>query len=109
MTQCNCDHSDSSGFSAGLMLGLILGGAGGYYLSTPQGQDIVAKLKGEAGDKLKEMLDSPEISTKLAELESTMQEARAVINQTAVKVATATEVKEPKKTFFQRAGLSLGK
>lgn len=107
--QCNCNHNDSSGFSAGLMLGLIIGGAGGYYLSTDQGKEILDKLKGEAGEKVKEILDNPSVANKLADLEATMQQAREVVNQAATKVADVTAKSEPKKNFFQKMGVSLGK
>lgn len=107
--QCTCGHhADSSGFSAGLMLGLIIGGAGGYLLSTDKGQELLAKLKEEGGEKVKEFLDNPQIEGKLAELENVMQQARSVVNQAASQVAEATEDKS-KKNFFQKHGLSLGK
>jgi len=109
MTQDIGANQDSSGFAAGLMLGLIIGGAGGYYLSTSEGREILEKLKGEAGEKVKEILDNPNVSGKLADLEATMQQAREVVNQAATKVKDATAKEAPKKNFFQRAGLSLGK
>lgn len=120
----DCPHcssrGDSSGFASGLLLGLILGGAGGYLLSTEKGQEILANLKENGGEKLKEIMDNPAIADKLADLESTMKQARATlenasadaqakIHDAASRVAEVTAPPEPKKTFFQKHGISLGK
>lgn len=102
-------QSDSSGFSAGLLLGLIIGGAGGYLLSTEKGQELLASLKEGAGDKLKEFTSNPALADKLSELEGVMQQARQVVNQTASKVAESTAEPPKKKLFFSRSGLRLGK
>ena len=102
-------QNESSGFAAGLMLGLIIGGAGGYLLNSEKGQELLDKLKEEFGDKLGGLLDNPSVSSKLADLEKTMNEAKAIVNETATKVADATASPEPKKNFFQKHGLSLGK
>jgi len=118
----SCPHcaksSDSSGFSSGLLLGLILGGAGGYLLSTKRGQELLNNLKEGAGDKLKEFADNPVVADKLAELESIMTEARATIGETsesarekihqaATQVARATEDEKPKRNLFRRRGTPL--
>lgn len=106
----NLPQNDSSGFAAGLMLGLIIGGAGGYLLNTDKGQELLDKLKAEFGDKLQGFTDNPDISKKLKDLEKTMLEAKAVVSQAANKVADATDDKsDSKKNFFQKHGLSLGK
>lgn len=111
MSDQSASNQDSSGFAAGLVLGLIIGGAGGYLLATDKGQELLTKLKEEAGDKWKDFVDNPALSDKLADLEHVMQQARQVVNQTATKVADATEppARTPKKNFFQRMGSSLGK
>lgn len=117
MSDCpHCQGShDSSGFTSGFFLGLILGGAGGYLLSSDKGKEILDNLKELGGDKLKEITDSPMISDKLKELESTMAEARAAlesgsdqarekIHQAAEQVAAATSDQPTSKklTFFKR-------
>lgn len=102
-------QNDNSGFAAGLMLGLIIGGAGGYLLNSEKGQELLETLKQEFGDKLHGLFDNPNVSAKLADLEETMQQAKALVNKTATKVADVTASSEPKKNFFQKHGLSLGK
>lgn len=115
MTQCDScsNHSDSSGFTSGFLMGLIVGGAGGYLLSTEKGKELLTNLKDEAGDKLSEIADNPVIANKLAELETTMQEARTVIESTtkdarsrlhdaAEEVAKATKPPKKKKIFRRR-------
>jgi hypothetical protein len=115
-------HSDPSGFASGFLLGLIVGGAGGYMLSTDKGQELIESLKENGGEKVKEIMENPMIADKLADLEKTMAEARATLQNTQtdatakvhdvaaqIAAATAPPVKEPKKNFFQRHGMSLGK
>lgn len=117
MSDCpHCtDKHDSSGFTSGLFLGLIFGGAGGYLLSTDKGRQLLNTLKEGAGDKLQELADNPAISDKLAELEDTMRQARESVSETtqsarerihqaAEEVARATEPekKKSKRTFFRR-------
>lgn len=116
MTNSTCpNHSDSSGFTSGFLMGLIVGGAGGYLLSTEKGQELLSNLKENAGDKLSEVMDNPVIADKLADLETTMQEARETINSTtkdaksrvhtaAQEVARVTEPpkKKTQKTFLRR-------
>ena len=110
----NCStNSDSSGFASGFLMGLVVGGEGGYLLSTEKGQELLASLKENAGDKLTEVMDNPVIADKLADLETTMQEARATIESTtkeaksrvhtaAQEVAKATKPVKKKKTFLRR-------
>lgn len=116
-------HSDSSGFTAGLLLGLIIGGAGGYLLSSDKGQELLENLKSEAGDKLKSLAENPALADKLSELEGVMQQARATlesgkteaisqVHDVATRLAdsTAPEPAPPKKkNFFFRSGSRLGK
>ena len=101
MTHCDhCDsHEDSSGFTSGFLLGLVVGGAGGYLLSTEKGKEILANLKENAGEKLQEVIDNPAIADKIADLEATMTKARQEIHEKTA----------PKKNFFQRMGSPLGK
>jgi hypothetical protein len=108
----NSDHSDSSGFVAGLAVGLVLGAGSAYYLnSTKQGKELLEQLKLRAGDAINSVKDNPLLSDKIAELQKTMDQARATINDAAEKVVEATEPAKPapKKNFFQRMGASLGK
>lgn len=111
---------DASGFASGFLLGLIVGGAGGYLLSTDKGQELIEELKENGGEKLKELAENPIIADKLAELERTMAQARATlqtsqstaqakVHDVATQIAQATAPEQPKKTFFQRHGISLGK
>lgn len=105
---------DASGFTSGLLIGLIMGAAAAHYLeNTEEGKDILATLKDRAGDALKEAKENPALAEKIAQLEETMNAARATINQAAEKVVEVTE--EPvksapkKKNLFQKMGVSLKK
>lgn len=113
MTNCTCsDHGDSSGFVAGLAVGLVLGAGSAYYLnSTKQGKELLEQLKSKAGDAMEAVKDNPLLADKIADLQKTMDQARATINDAAEKVAEATEPQKPapKKNFFQKMGASLGK
>ena len=113
MTNCACgDHHDSSGFTSGLLLGLVLGAAGIHFLSiSEEGKEILSKLKETAKDTMKDLGNNPKLASKIEELQKTMDQARATINSAAEKVAEATEVVKPspKKNFFQKMGASLGK
>jgi len=105
------DNHDGSGFTAGLLLGLVTGAASAHFLmNTEKGKELLTTLKDNAGDAIKELGDNPLIADKIADLQKTMDQARATINQAAEKVVTATETKKPtKKNFFQKLGASLGK
>ena len=113
MTDYQCSHhNDSSGFTSGLLLGLVLGAAGTQFLnSTEKGQELLKNLKENAGDALKDLGDNPALADKIADLQQTMDKARETINSAAGRVANATEAtKHPtKKNFFQKMGASLGK
>lgn len=113
MTDCTCGshHNDSSGFTAGLLLGLVTGAASAHFLtSTKKGQELLTTLKANAGDAIKELGDNPALADKIADLQKTMDVARATINTAAERVAGATETKKStKKNFFQKMGASLGK
>ena len=118
MTDCNCStHHDASGFASGLLLGLVLGAAGIHFLSSSdEGKEILSRLKDNASETLKDLGDNPALSDKIAELQKTMDAARATINTAAEKVVDATEPvgarrgsPAHKKNFFQRLGASLGK
>lgn len=105
-------NDDRSGFASGLLVGLIVGAAGAHYLNnTEKGQELLADWKEKAGGALKELGDNPEWADKLADLQKTMDVAKATINSAAEKVAEATEppAKPAKKNFFQRMGTALGK
>lgn len=104
-------NSDKSGFVSGLALGLVFGAAGAYYLNnTEQGKQLLESLKDKASEALEDVKDNPMLSEKIAELQKTMEAARATINQAAEKVVEATETTKPaKKNFFQRMGASLKK
>ncbi len=111
MTDCQCDnHNDASGFTAGLLIGLVMGAASAHFLSnTEKGKELLESLKENAGDALKEIGDNPVLADKIADLQKTMDAARATINDAAEKVAEATDPKKPesKKNFFQKMGASL--
>ncbi len=106
------DNHDGSGFTAGLLLGLVTGAASAHFLmNTEKGKELLATLKDNAGDAIKELGDNPILAGKIADLQKTMDAARATINTAAEKVAVATELPKhaPKKNFFQKLGASLGK
>ncbi len=106
------DHHDSSGFTAGLLLGLVTGAASAHFLmNTEKGRELLKTLKDNAGDAIKELGDNPVLAEKIADLQKTMDAARATINTAAEKVAEATGDTKPapKKNFFQKMGASLGK
>ncbi|MFH2085662.1 MAG: YtxH domain-containing protein [bacterium] len=113
MTDCSCsNHYDSTGFTTGLLLGLVTGAASAHFLlNTNKGKELINTLKENAGDAMKELGDNPQLADKIADLQKTMDQARATINSAAEKVAEVTEDKKPtpKKNFFQRMGASLGK
>lgn len=113
MTDCKCsNHQDSSGFTAGLLLGLVTGAASAHFLlNTDKGKELLETLKENAGDAIESIKDNPALADKIADLQKTMDAARATINNAAEKVAEATEPIKPtpKKNFFQRMGASLGK
>lgn len=113
MTDCACSpHNDSSGFTAGLLLGLVTGAASAHFLlNTDKGKELLETLKENAGDAIESIKDNPVLTDKIADLQKTMDAARSTINQAAEKVATATETPKhaPKKNFFQKMGASLGK
>ncbi len=106
------NQHDSSGFTAGLLLGLVTGAASAHFLmNTDKGRELLSKLKENAGDAIKELGDNPALADKIADLQKTMDAARATINNAAEKVAEATESPKtpPRKNFFQKMGASLGK
>lgn len=113
MSDCTCGgQHDSSGFTAGLLLGLVTGAASAHFLlNTEKGKEMLEQLKENAGDAIKELGDNPALADKINELQKTMDAARATINSAAEKVAEVTgPVKStPKKNFFQKMGASLGK
>lgn len=113
MSDYNCSkHSDASGFTSGLLLGLVLGAAGIHFLeSSPEGKEILNKLKQNAGETIKDLGENPALAEKIEDLQKTMDAARATINSAAERVAEATETVKPtpKKNFFQKMGASLGK
>ncbi len=113
MADCTCGnhHNDSSGFTAGLLLGLVTGAASAHFLmNTDKGKELLETLKDNAGDAIKELGENPALAEKIADLQKTMDAARATINNAAGRVADATTAQKPsKKNFFQRMGASLGK
>ncbi|MFZ2199973.1 MAG: YtxH domain-containing protein [Microgenomates group bacterium] len=114
MSDCkHCsDHHDSSGFTSGLLLGVVLGAAGVHFLtSSEEGKEILTRLKENASDTLKDLGENPALANKIADLQKTMDQARATINTAAEKIVVATETPKhhPKKNFFQKLGASLGK
>lgn len=112
MSDCNCSKNhDASGFTSGLLLGLVLGAAGIHFLSSSEeGKEILKRLKDNTSEALKDIGQNPALAEKIQDLQKTMDAARATINNAAERVAEATEVQKPsKKNFFQKMGASLGK
>lgn len=117
MTDCKCsNHNDASGFTAGLLLGLVTGAASAHFLmNTEKGKELLETLKDNAGEAMESIKDNPALADKIADLQKTMDKARATINSAAEKVVTATESNRAptgapaKKNFFQKMGASLGK
>lgn len=112
MSDCKCDnHHDASGFTSGLLIGLVMGAASAHFLlNSEKGRELLDKLKENAGDAIKDIGDNnPVLADKIADLQKTMDAARATINDAAEKVAEATDTKKPesKKNFFQKMGASL--
>src|SRR3989339_477952 len=104
-------NDDRSVFASGLLVGLIVGAAGAHYLNnTEKGQELLSGWKEKAGEALKELGDNPDWADKLADLQKTMDVAKATINSAAGRVVEVTEPAKPaKKNFFQRMGTALGK
>jgi len=118
MSDCNCSNQyDASGFTSGLLLGLVLGAAGIHFLSgSEEGKEILKRLKENTSEALKDIGENPALAEKIQDLQKTMDAARATINSAAERVADATEPvgarhnsSAHKKNFFQRLGASLGK
>lgn len=113
MSDCQCkNHQDSSGFTAGLLLGLVTGAASAHFLmNTDKGKELLETLKENAGEAIESIKDNPALADKIADLQKTMDAARATINNAAERVVEATEPAKPapKKNFFQKMGASLGK
>ncbi len=113
MSDCQCkNHQDSSGFTAGLLLGLVTGAASAHFLmNTDKGKELLETLKENAGEAIESIKDNPALVDKIADLQKTMDAARATINNAAERVVEATEPAKsaPKKNFFQKMGASLGK
>ena len=100
------DNHDGSGFTAGLLLGLVTGAASAHFLmNTEKGKELLATLKDNAGDAIKELGDNPLIADKIADLQKTMDRARATINTAAEKVAIARNQK-PAKKLLSKLGAS---
>ena len=106
------DNHDGAGFTAGLLLGLVTGAASAHFLmNTQKGKELLETLKDNASEALDSIKDNPVLVDKIADLQKTMDTARATINTAAERVADATEPAKPtsKKNFFQKMGASLGK
>jgi hypothetical protein len=61
---------DQSGFAAGLLLGLVIGGAGGYFLTTPQGRALLKQLTEQAGDKFEDLKKTEIFQSLVSKLET---------------------------------------
>ena len=100
------DNHDGSGFTAGLLLGLVTGAASAHFLmNTEKGKELLATLKDNAGDAIKELGDNPLIADKIADLQKTMDRARATINTAAEKVAMPRNQKPAKELLSKSAPL----
>jgi hypothetical protein len=84
---------DQSGFSAGFLLGLAVGGAGGYFLSSPHGRSILKNLSPTIKDKLKELENNENVQDLINNLSGLMEAG-------AEKIEETKEATPPKRFFF---------
>lgn len=63
-------NSEPSGFAAGFLLGLVVGGAGGYFLTTPQGRQLLKELSAEASTHLDSLQDNEVLHTILDKIQN---------------------------------------
>lgn len=102
------DHQDRSGFSAGMMLGLIAGAAVGYFLTTDKGKELLQKLTDNAEGVIENIRENEVVQEKIAQTQEVLDQARVAVNEKASTVAEATETSPAKKAhFFQRSGSPL--
>ena len=102
------ESESQSGFSSGFLLGLIVGGAGGYFLTTEKGRALLKNLIAQFGDKLESLEGNDGVKELLAKVKDLQVEkdgvidtAREKVNEVATRVVEATTpAKPPKKRFF---------
>ena len=100
-------HHDKSGFTSGMFMGVVVGAAVGYYLSTEQGKELLARFTEKASGKIQEISKDENIDDAIQVIEEKVEQAREAVNEAAGKVAeatTKTPKAAPKPRFFQRSG-----
>ena len=104
----NHDHHDRSGFGSGMFMGVILGAAVGYFLSTKQGKIILANWSDKAHDKIDELKHDENIGDALQTIEEKVAQVKEVVNEAASKVTESTgDPAKPKPRLFKRSGSPL--
>lgn len=102
------DHRDRSGFTAGMMLGLIAGAAVGYFLTTDKGKELLQNLADNTKGAIENIRENEVVKEKIAQTQDVLDQARVAVNEGASVIAEATEAPPAKKArFFQRSGSSL--
>lgn len=105
--------SDQSGFASGFLLGLVVGGAGGYFLTTNQGRKLLKDLTAQAGDKFESLKDLELVQNLLSKLDNLPTSEEEVINLAKAKLgaaaagiqaATTKPKSPPKKRLFSSGG-----
>lgn len=102
------EPESQSGFASGFLLGLVVGGAGGYFLTTDKGRELLKNLTSQLGDKLEGLEGNDSVKELLAkvkdlqaEKDGVIESAREKVNEVATKVVEATTPpKPPKRRFF---------
>ncbi len=94
---------NNSGFTLGLLVGIVAGAAVGYFATTDKGKEILEKLADNAGlvlDNVKDKLEENQIvQDKLAAAQEAIDQAKEVVGESVQKVT------EPR--LFHRGGSPL--
>ena len=96
------DHHDRSGFNTGMLLGLVLGAAAGYFFTTEKGKEILQNLTDNAGEALESLQENEVVQDKLRQAEEAVEHAKEVVDEKLQEVARSQEERKPR--LFQRAG-----
>lgn len=104
----DCAHHEKSGFTSGIFMGVVVGAAVGYYFSTEQGKEILAKLTKTTSDKIQEISENKDFEETIQVIEEKVEQAREAVSEAANKVAEVSQPLPkkslPKPRFFQRSG-----
>ncbi|MEI6690217.1 MAG: YtxH domain-containing protein [bacterium] len=119
MQSINVTEPESqSGFSSGFLLGLVIGGAGGYFLTTDEGRALLKTLTSQFGDKLQDLEGNDTVKllvSKVNEFQVEKNEAldvaREKVNEVATRVVESTSNAKPpvKRHLFFSGGSPLKK